>query len=188
MRNPAPIALVFAAVLALAGVSANCSAQTDAKALDVKAIGEIVGIRNWAEERNRARTEKLNKVIAIFWQQVDSSWPGISVQARRELDAAAKEYIASAQADGSAEQIVHLWEESLGNQLSSTEASSLRAFYESPLGEKLLKSMAFANSAVAEHINTTTEQRMNDAYRRLLESAAPIQEKYLSNGKAETVR
>ena len=186
MRNPVHIALVLAAVLALAGVSENCGAQIDAKALDVKAIGEIVGIRNWAEERNRARTEKLNKVIAIFWQQVDASGPSIPVQARRELDAAAKEYIASAQADETAEQIVHLWEESLGKQLSSTEASSLRAFYESPLGENLLKSMAFANSTVAEHINTTTERRMNDAYRRLLELAASIQEKYLSNGKAET--
>lgn len=120
-------------------------------------------------------------MLEIFWQEIDSSWPDIPVQARRELDLAANEYIASAQADESVDQIVRIWEESLSNQLSSSEASSLRAFYESPLGKKLLESTASANSAVAEHLSSTSDRRINDAYRRLLESAANTQEKHLSN-------
>lgn len=188
MRNRSNIAFILAAALALTSPSENCSAQTDAKTQDIKAIGEIIGVKSWVDERSRARTEKLNKVIAIFWQQVDSSWPGISVEARRELDFAANEYIASAQADNTTDQIVRLWEESLAKKLSRSEASGLRAFYESPLGVTLLKSTAFANSEVAEHLNTTSERRMNDAYRRLLESAARINAEHLSKEQAKAGR
>lgn len=184
MRNRAHFAFILAAVLALAGLSENCSAETDTKALDIKAIGEIIGIKSWVDERNKTKTEKLNKVIKIFWQQIDSSWPGITVLERRELDSYVNEYIASAQDGDSDDQISRLWEESLGKQLSSSEASSLRAFYESPLGEKLIKSTAFANMAVAEHLSATSDRRMNDANKRLLEAAARIQEKYLSRTTA----
>lgn len=170
------VSVITALVLAIS--SASCMAESDPKAVDVAAIGKLVGIRSWAEDRSKARSESLNKAVAVFWQHVDSSWPSISVEARRELDIAATSYITVAQADYSPDKILRVWEESLSKQLSASEARSLRLFYESPLGAKLLVSTGNASAAVTEYLDSTLRQRIDGAYKRFLDEATNIQRKY----------
>lgn len=62
MRNRVYITFSFAAFLVFTGLPETCEAQSETKMLDIKAIGEIIGVKSWVEERKRTRTEKLTNL------------------------------------------------------------------------------------------------------------------------------
>lgn len=182
-HQSAGVLLAVVAIAVLTGFAGDCRAGKDSKEADVRKIGEMVGIRDWANERVRLKDERLEKVAVIFWQQVESSWPDVPVQARREIEAVVQEYLSSAQDDGSVDNAVHIWEEALSAQLSPAEAGELRKLYESSHGRKLLESVGIANEAVAGRLNSAIERKMEFAYRKLLEDSARIQQKYFGEGR-----
>ena len=111
--------------------------------------------------------DRVNESIALHTDALDP-------QKKQALNRAIENFYASVQQSSSPDEQLQIWMDAFGSGITEKEAQKIRAFYESPLGERLIQSLAKASSAISAYNDRASEKLLNDKFNDFLAEANAI--------------
>lgn len=149
-------------------------AETSRKDADVLAIVEQSGMKTWFHERSETRLARARKMIDRVNESIALHTDALDAQKKQALNRAIENFYASVQQSSSPDEQLQIWMNAFGSGITEKEAQKIRAFYESPLGERLIQSLAKASSAISAYNDRASEKLLNDKFNDFLAEANAI--------------